>query len=184
MKAQELIASDSNGKSDPFVIVKAGESRWRSITVYKTLEPVWDQCAPFAEVRLDELRWIVIELWDADVVAANEPLGQALIPVHHLASRQGNIEVVRLGRLNPKYKVSGHVWLAVECDPRLPSDAVLAPCADDATFATLCAEGASDPDGLGPVLAGVEELEACIRHVTLESGPLGLATPGEARGEG
>ncbi len=43
VSGKDLIAADSNGKSDPYVHLKIGKTKHTSKIIKKTLNPEWDQ---------------------------------------------------------------------------------------------------------------------------------------------
>ena len=43
LEARNLPAMDSNGKSDPYCIVRVGQEEGQTETRYKTLNPTWDE---------------------------------------------------------------------------------------------------------------------------------------------
>ena len=47
VQARRLQAADSNGLSDPYVVVKVGSHSARSRTVLKSLEPHWNETMAF-----------------------------------------------------------------------------------------------------------------------------------------
>jgi len=87
-EAQGLRAADSNGKSDPFCVVKiGGHKAYTTQTINKTLEPKWleklyvgslkkGNCLPVTKEFLRDLD-IQFFLWDSDFASKNEFLGMA-----------------------------------------------------------------------------------------------------------
>lgn len=43
LRAEDLIAADFSGKSDPFCVLELVNNRLQTNTVYKTLNPNWDK---------------------------------------------------------------------------------------------------------------------------------------------
>lgn len=43
LKAEDLIAADFSGKSDPFCVLELVNNRLQTNTIYKTLNPTWDR---------------------------------------------------------------------------------------------------------------------------------------------
>ena len=41
--AKKLVPKDDNGLSDPYAIVECGKSKFRTKTIYKTLNPTWNE---------------------------------------------------------------------------------------------------------------------------------------------
>ena len=171
LSASDLIASDANGLSDPYVVIKLGESRqWRSVIATKTLDPVWeDQRHTLDGMPLALLPWVTLEVWDSDVASADDPLGMCLLPVQQLLAAGGPLEIP-LGRASPRLKAKGSVTVELHALPTgSPNDeAETSPLPEDAVrFAALCQEADSAPDAAGLHIARHERLEVCIRGVTV-----------------
>lgn len=43
LRAEDLMAADFSGKSDPFCVLELVNNRLQTNTVYKTLNPVWER---------------------------------------------------------------------------------------------------------------------------------------------
>ena len=101
LSAADLIASDANGFSDPYVVVKLGDSRqWRSVTANRTLNPVWeDQRHTIDGMPLALLPYVTLEVWDSDVTSADDPLGMCLLRATAASCRMsgGRVRVLQTG---------------------------------------------------------------------------------------
>lgn len=42
-QAEQLIAADSNGKSDPYCILKLGRKKFQTKTIKDTVDPQWNE---------------------------------------------------------------------------------------------------------------------------------------------
>eukprot|EP00930_Biecheleria_cincta_P055660 TRINITY_DN41959_c0_g1_i1.p1 TRINITY_DN41959_c0_g1~~TRINITY_DN41959_c0_g1_i1.p1 ORF type:complete len:696 (-),score=99.90 TRINITY_DN41959_c0_g1_i1:40-2127(-) len=79
MSACDLLAADTyftqQPSSDPYVIVQVGADQWRSSTMDKTLNPIWNppECRDF--VVYDLQQHISIQVWDEDQMKYDDILG-------------------------------------------------------------------------------------------------------------
>ena len=48
--ATNVVAADPNGLSDPYVIMRIGKEEKRSVCMYRTLEPVWEEKHDWTQV--------------------------------------------------------------------------------------------------------------------------------------
>lgn len=87
--AENLSAQDSNGFSDPYVVLayaKFGKPLFSTRIIKKDLNPVWEQTA-FLLVSDDEVRSnekLSIQLWDSDQVSADDLVGRVNVPLTDL----------------------------------------------------------------------------------------------------
>ena len=86
LRGSGLPAADRNGASDPYVVLRAAERKWRSSTCPKTLEPVWNEECQLDWVSMPQLRWLRLEVFDQDLVGS-DPLGDALVPLQPILAR-------------------------------------------------------------------------------------------------
>lgn len=77
--AKGLIACDSFGKSDPYCYVDLGNQRFRSRTVYKTVNPEWERVFYFDITELYQN--LFITLFDEDENDADDFMGRVCIPI-------------------------------------------------------------------------------------------------------
>ncbi|KAK5579786.1 hypothetical protein RB653_009473 [Dictyostelium firmibasis] len=84
-------ATDSNGLSDPFIIIWSvdrdghpDKSLYKSKVCKKTLTPVWNEIGVFKMKPSYES--LIVELWDHDLLSANDFIGRATISVVGLNS--------------------------------------------------------------------------------------------------
>eukprot|EP00928_Gymnodinium_smaydae_P018059 TRINITY_DN16877_c0_g1_i1.p1 TRINITY_DN16877_c0_g1~~TRINITY_DN16877_c0_g1_i1.p1 ORF type:complete len:782 (+),score=132.40 TRINITY_DN16877_c0_g1_i1:369-2714(+) len=74
--AQDLMASDIGGLSDPFVVVRVGNSEYRTKTISNTLNPQWKQFSGH-DFLVDNLeQYVKVDVYDEDVLRI-EHLGSA-----------------------------------------------------------------------------------------------------------
>jgi len=81
--ARYLIAADSNGKSDPYCVLKIGSWKAKTKVIKKTLEPQWNQSWRM-DIREPEKQVLEVEVWDADVVGKPTLLGAVSYPLKDL----------------------------------------------------------------------------------------------------
>ena len=113
-----LLPADKNGKSDPYVKVTLGHETYTSKTIFKTLDPVFNESFTF-EIKSQVLSsdaWSVrLEVWDKDKGSKDEFLGEATV---HLIDafagewvRSGPMEIVLK---DPKKRLVPKLVKAVE----------------------------------------------------------------------
>eukprot|EP00897_Mesotaenium_endlicherianum_P005083 jgi/Mesen1/4602/ME000232S03854 len=116
LSARGLAAKDSNGFSDPFVRLTLGKSKAKSTTIYKNLDPVWNQDFYF-KVASPVHDTLQLTVWDEDYLTADF-LGQVSLPlvnVHNAESKMLPASWYRLQKKNAKSrsKISGEICLAL-----------------------------------------------------------------------
>lgn len=77
IRAEDLLAADSNGCSDPFVTLMLNEKGFKKLktkVVKKTLTPVWNQTF-YIDVRTPLTSVIHLEVYDHDLLKANDLIG-------------------------------------------------------------------------------------------------------------
>jgi hypothetical protein len=81
LKGHGLMPVDSNGKADPYVVLRcAGGKAQQTEVVKKTLQPVWASAHfQFQGIRLADA--LVAEVFDWDRFGKHSPMGQVLVPV-------------------------------------------------------------------------------------------------------
>ncbi|CAB3408195.1 unnamed protein product [Caenorhabditis bovis] len=77
--AEDLVAKDFGGKSDPFVVVELVNTRVQTHTVYKTLNPHWNKIFSFAVKDIHTC--LVLTVYDEDPNNRFEFLGRVSIPL-------------------------------------------------------------------------------------------------------
>jgi len=70
LQARDLAAMDKNGKSDPFCKLSCNFSSqaYQTNTIYKTLEPVWNESFPIFAGAIEPNHTVTIHLFDRDFV--------------------------------------------------------------------------------------------------------------------
>eukprot|EP00762_Andalucia_godoyi_P001218 ANDGO_04901.mRNA.1 Synaptotagmin-4 len=97
LESRQLVGKDSNGMSDPMVVVRVGDQRQETIAHKKTVSCVWDHHMLFT-VNLSEEEFengkIQIKVYDANTVFRNELIGNYDIDLSYVHS-QKNHELYR-----------------------------------------------------------------------------------------
>jgi serine/threonine protein kinase len=83
LQGKDLAAKDSNGKSDPYLIISYGTQQFKTKCIKKTLNPVWtDQTFVIA---LDPaVPQILVECWDYDVVGTHDFMGEFYVALNSI----------------------------------------------------------------------------------------------------
>lgn len=87
--AIDLSAQDSNGKSDPYIVLayaKFGKPLYSTRIIEGDLNPVWEETA-FLLVTDDEVKGeedVSAMLWDSDKRSADDLVGRVTIPLTEL----------------------------------------------------------------------------------------------------
>lgn len=88
-RAQNLVAKDRNGLSDPYVVIAVhGKRRFRSAIKYATLNPVWDQFGEYTGQLAQFLKSpLILKVYDYDRFDFNDPLGECTVDLTPLLER-------------------------------------------------------------------------------------------------
>ncbi|KAM4597018.1 multiple C2 and transmembrane domain-containing protein 2 isoform 2-T2 [Fundulus diaphanus] len=101
IKASDLIAADLNGKSDPYCVLELGSDRLQTHTVYKNLNPEWNQVFTLPVKDIHDV--LMVSVFDDDGDKAPDFLGKVAIPLLSIHSRQRVVYLLKkedLGRLS------------------------------------------------------------------------------------
>ncbi|XP_067090732.1 multiple C2 and transmembrane domain-containing protein 2 [Osmerus mordax] len=79
LKATDVLSADLNGKSDPFCVVELGNSRLQTQTIYKTLNPEWNQVLAFPIKDIHEV--LELTVFDENTDKSTNFLGKVAIPL-------------------------------------------------------------------------------------------------------
>ncbi|KAM5171326.1 multiple C2 and transmembrane domain-containing protein 2 [Mantella aurantiaca] len=79
LKAEDLLAADFSGKSDPFCVLEVGNDRLQTHTVYKNLNPEWNKVFTFPIKDLHDA--LEVTVFDEDGDKAPDFLGKVVIPL-------------------------------------------------------------------------------------------------------
>eukprot|EP01126_Amoeba_proteus_P053739 TRINITY_DN656_c0_g1_i19.p1 TRINITY_DN656_c0_g1~~TRINITY_DN656_c0_g1_i19.p1 ORF type:complete len:447 (+),score=70.01 TRINITY_DN656_c0_g1_i19:324-1664(+) len=115
---RDLAAKDANGKSDPYVRVWCGAFKYKSKTIKKSLNPVWDEHIeiPASYAKANP---IDVECWDWDVVGGDDYMGEFSFKSDIVPSTGELRKAFPLHKPNQKSKrkegeVSGTIELSLE----------------------------------------------------------------------
>ncbi|KAA6373457.1 MAG: hypothetical protein EZS28_031015 [Streblomastix strix] len=79
---KDVTAMDSNGKSDPFIVVKNGTNEFKTKKVKDTLNAEYNETFEFDyDSSTNEDKSIHFELWDYDTIGDNDQIGKLEVPV-------------------------------------------------------------------------------------------------------
>ena len=108
--ANDLPIADLNGFSDPYCIIRYGEHKYRTPTIWKNLNPVWN-AKPF-RITLDEKHPVVsLNVWDEDLVGSDF-LGSVDVPIDlfHQLEPENNLKTFALHD-SSYFKLAGIITL-------------------------------------------------------------------------
>ena len=95
--AVDLSAQDTNGFSDPYVVVafaKYGKPLYSTRIIARDLNPVWEETF-FLLVSDDEVKAqesLSLQLWDSDVRSADDLVGRVSVPLLDLMKAPGELK--------------------------------------------------------------------------------------------
>jgi len=83
LQGKDLAPKDTNGKSDPYLVILYGSQQFKTKCIKKTLNPVWtDQT--FVIAADPNIPQILVECWDYDRVGTHDFMGEFLVNVSSL----------------------------------------------------------------------------------------------------
>uniref|UniRef100_G3PIR1 C2 domain-containing protein n=1 Tax=Gasterosteus aculeatus aculeatus TaxID=481459 RepID=G3PIR1_GASAC len=110
VKANDIPATDLNGKSNPFCVVELGNSKLQSHTIYKTLNPEWNKAFTFPIKDIHDV--IELTLLDENGDKAPNFLGKVAIPL--LAVKNGKQVCLSLKKENLGAFSKGTITLVLD----------------------------------------------------------------------
>jgi len=118
LNGKELAPKDSNGKSDPYLIILYGNQQFKTKCIKKTLNPVWtDQT--FVIAADPNINEILVECWDYDKIGSHDFMGEFFIQVNTLPDDGTPIKkdyVLELTKSKTKSKKTNHVSGTIELE--------------------------------------------------------------------
>ncbi|MDP2437872.1 MAG: EF-hand domain-containing protein [archaeon] len=109
-----MAAKDANGKSDPYVIFTWQGKTYKTTTIYKNLNPIWEK-ASFNLGEFSTAESLEVQVWDKDRLSKDDFMGRVIIPLKDVAE-VGNHEKWHLleQREKKNEEVSGELLLLFE----------------------------------------------------------------------
>uniref|UniRef100_A0A8C2GU11 Multiple C2 domains, transmembrane 1b n=1 Tax=Cyprinus carpio TaxID=7962 RepID=A0A8C2GU11_CYPCA len=93
LRAEELMAADVTGKSDPFCIAELCNDRLQTHTVYKTLNPEWNKVFTFNVKDIHSV--LEITVYDEDRDRSADFLGKVAIPLLNICNSEQKAYVLK-----------------------------------------------------------------------------------------
>eukprot|EP00887_Chlorella_sp_A99_P001355 scaffold8.g1355.t1 len=198
--ATGLPAADSNGLSDPYCVIMVGTHRAITSTKLKTLSPQWNETFVFSTGDVAEAVGqgrprVALQVYDWDMVSADDFLGQAEVPFESVAQARGPaaITLSLYAHAGGKREATGQLRLAAWFGPpQAPRPAADAGEGEGAGAPALVTSSLCAPAGgahSAPLVLHTaqctlyeEPLMACLA-VTLEE-VTGVHVPGGSGGAG
>ncbi|XP_054858736.1 multiple C2 and transmembrane domain-containing protein 2 isoform X2 [Eublepharis macularius] len=115
LKAVDLLAADFSGKSDPFCVLELGNGRLQSYTVYKNLNPEWNQVFTFPVKDIHDV--LEVTVFDEDGDKPPDFLGKVAIPLLSIRNGQQSCYVLKNKDLELPSKGLIHMELDVLFNP-------------------------------------------------------------------
>ncbi|XP_034986361.1 multiple C2 and transmembrane domain-containing protein 2 isoform X2 [Zootoca vivipara] len=110
LKAADLLAADFSGKSDPFCVLELGNGRLQSYTVYKNLNPEWNQAFTFPVKDIHDV--LEVTVFDEDGDKPPDFLGKVAIPL--LSIRNGQQSCYTLKNKDLELPSKGVIYLELD----------------------------------------------------------------------
>ncbi|EGC37971.1 hypothetical protein DICPUDRAFT_149424 [Dictyostelium purpureum] len=108
VRGRNLAIKDIGGLSDPFAIIKAERQQYKSHTIYKTLNPTYNENFHFDISKHNS--YLYLFLWDEDKFKTDF-MGEIIVPLSALPANQEVQLWLPLAPRNSKDKVSGDLLL-------------------------------------------------------------------------
>ncbi|KAJ8252127.1 hypothetical protein COCON_G00214390 [Conger conger] len=115
IKATDLPAADLNGKSDPFCVLELGNDRLQTHTIYKNLNPEWNQVFTFPVKDIHDA--LEVTIYDDDGDKAPDFLGKVAIPLLSIHNAEQIPYLLKKEELDRPYKGSITLELEVLYNP-------------------------------------------------------------------
>jgi calcium/calmodulin-dependent protein kinase I len=118
LQGKDLAPKDSNGKSDPYLIILYGNQQFKTKCIKKTLNPVWtDQT--FVIAADPNIPEILVECWDYDRVGTHDFMGEFFVPVNNIPEDGTPVKKdyeLELTKTKNKAKKTTHVSGTIELE--------------------------------------------------------------------
>lgn len=110
LKAEDLLAADFSGKSDPFCVLEVGNDRLQTHTVYKNLNPEWNKVFTFPIKDLHDT--LEVTVFDEDGDKVPDFLGKVVIPL--LSVKNGQQIAYMLKNKDLSTASKGSIYLEID----------------------------------------------------------------------
>jgi len=113
INGKNLISKDSNGLSDPFIVIYFNDNKEKTSVKYKTLNPEWNESFTFKTTLVDVKSVIQFTMFDKDPVK-NDYMGEisVLLSEAHLLDKQ--TKSYELQTISVSKRTSGTITLRFE----------------------------------------------------------------------
>ncbi|KAH3762005.1 hypothetical protein Pelo_6158 [Pelomyxa schiedti] len=112
--AHNLPAVDTNGFSDPYVILKVSDWQYKSKTIKKSLNPVWNEVTSLFNAHPQDV--LLVEVWDWNAIESSTFLGVVEIPLVTLIDGKPR-ECRYVLESNSSKKAAGDIHLILQLIP-------------------------------------------------------------------
>jgi len=113
VSGHDLIAKDSNGLSDPFVVVKLSDIKHKTSVIEKTLNPVWNETIELDLEGINVNSEILITVYDKDPLSVDY-MGNIVVLVKDAIDLKGQTKDYTLLTHKTGKKVSGYIKLSYD----------------------------------------------------------------------
>ncbi|EFA83175.1 pleckstrin domain-containing protein [Heterostelium album PN500] len=112
IKGRDFAKKDLNGYADPFAITRIERQQIRTPTIYKTLNPIWNEQFYFDITKNEGYFYLLV--WDEDKFSAADFMGKIIIPLTALPPGQELQMHLPLIPKTSKNKVTGDVFVKLK----------------------------------------------------------------------
>uniref|UniRef100_A0A8C5LZ91 Multiple C2 and transmembrane domain-containing protein 2 n=1 Tax=Leptobrachium leishanense TaxID=445787 RepID=A0A8C5LZ91_9ANUR len=110
LRAEDLLAADFSGKSDPFCVLEVGNDRLQTHTVYKNLSPEWNKVFTLPIKDIHDV--LEVTVFDEDGDKAPDFLGKVAIPLLSVKNGQQVAYLLKNKDLGSAFK--GLLYLEID----------------------------------------------------------------------
>eukprot|EP01132_Coremiostelium_polycephalum_P007793 gene7793-9592_t len=112
IKGRNFTPKDINGLADPYAITRIERQQMRTQTVYKSLNPTWNESFTFDISKHEGYFYFLI--WDEDKFKTADFMGKVTIPLTHLTPNEEVKLWLPLVPRNSHQKVSGDILVRLK----------------------------------------------------------------------
>lgn len=96
VEAKKLPALDYGGTSDPYITITYEGKKRKTSTIFKTLNPVWNETIEFSTLAVEMDNRVVVECMDYDLAGSDDSCGVCEVDIHGLTVNQTVSQWVKL----------------------------------------------------------------------------------------